>query len=54
MSIETYYDTYWSEDGSGFQGREYSALHETVAPFAGPEADRLDVGCGDGRTMSRF
>ena len=54
MSIETYYDTYWSEDGSGFHGREYSALHETVAPFAGPEADCLDVGCGDGRTMSRF
>ncbi len=54
MSIEGYYDTYWSANGSGFQGREYSGLQATVAPFSGPDSDCLDVGCGDGRTMSRF
>src|SRR5437763_7141567 len=54
MSVGEYYDTYWSANGSGFQGREYEPLHAAVAPFVGARSDCLDVGCGDGRTMSRF
>jgi methionine biosynthesis protein MetW len=54
MSVGEYYDTYWSANGSGFQGREFGSLHATVARLIGPRSDCLDVGCGDGRTMSRF
>jgi SAM-dependent methyltransferase len=50
VAIQEYYEHYWSESGSGFQGRMGQQLGELLRSLVPPEADCLDVGCGDGRT----
>jgi methionine biosynthesis protein MetW len=54
MSVAEYYDTYWSDSGAGFRGRECTAVEAMLGPYVGAESDCLDVGCGDGRTVSRW
>ncbi|WP_187369205.1 class I SAM-dependent methyltransferase [Baekduia soli] len=51
-----YYDTYWSEGGAGYVGRESDAVAEVFARFAskGADTDVLDIGCGDGRVAGPY
>jgi SAM-dependent methyltransferase len=54
MAVQEYYEQYWSESGSGFRGRMGDQLGALLQALVPPEADCLDVGCGDGRTTGAW
>jgi len=54
VAIQEYYEQYWSASGSGFRGRMAQQLGELLRSLVPPEADCLDVGCGDGRTCGAW
>jgi SAM-dependent methyltransferase len=54
VKVRDYYDRYWSDAGSGFHGRMNAQLGDLMGALAPPEADCLDVGCGDGRTVGTW
>jgi methionine biosynthesis protein MetW len=55
MGVATYYDEYWSETGSGYQGRPQPAVAEVFEErFPDGQADCLDVGCGDGQSAGVY
>jgi methionine biosynthesis protein MetW len=54
VNIRDYYERYWSDTGSGFHGRMNAELSELLRMLVSPQADCLDVGCGDGQTTGRW
>jgi methionine biosynthesis protein MetW len=48
---QAYYETYWSDDGFCPNGRTWPELLGLMQRYTRPNAQCLDVGCGDGRTV---
>ncbi|GAC1654522.1 MAG: hypothetical protein NVS4B3_18610 [Gemmatimonadaceae bacterium] len=55
MSVERYYEQYWSDDGFGrirpIARALRGALEDQIQPNA---SDCVDIGCGDGHTIGRW
>ena len=50
MRTKEFYERYWSEEGFFPRGALTAPLAALLRAYVPPDADCLDVGCGDGRT----